>query len=167
MKTLFAVLESYQEAKQAVDRLIEAGYSEEQMNIIVEPDAARQMMAELDFERIKAEKSGALTENPIRGLDRLLTGRVPTNIPDAGKVIAAGDLALVMVKTASAPRALNDGLQAVMEEFGIPSPAAKEYLDEINAGNILFFMRTAAERAGHASDLIRAGNDFQVESFPA
>ena len=166
MRTIFGMFIDAKDAKDTVQELLRAGFSEDDMNVIVEKSAAKNLISNLDFNRAKVRRSDEVDDQTLNGLDLLLSGQQAVQIPDVGEVYASGELATVLARTASVPGAVDDGLEAALDEFGIPDPVAEEFISAVNKGNVLFFIRTEDDRASKAASTLRAGNAKRVDSFP-
>lgn len=151
MKTLFWLFGTYEDAETAIDHLYGAGLEDEQINVVVSEEVARDHMT-THQEEIKIKKSeGRGEDQEDEGLDALLGGERPIKIPDVGPVLAAGELATLVAKTAAA----GHGLRNSLVELSIPEEAARTYREGVEEGGLLVFIRAEGNTAAHASHLIR------------
>lgn len=151
MKTVFALFEEFENAYKAVDRLREKDFDSGKMNVIVLKDIAKDAM-EVDLERVKVKKTAQVGEKSVAGLDALLGGQKAVDVPDVGEIYAAGSLATVLVRSASAPGAVEGGLEAALQEFNLTEEAAEGYRRGLEEGGLLFFIRSQDEKA---SDIVQ------------
>jgi hypothetical protein len=101
MKTIFGFFDDYQQASQAIDKLLEKDFDLGEMNVIVLQSVAKNNMTG-GLNRVKVEKTAEVDGVEVHGLERLLAGEQPVNISNLGQVYAGGDLATMLANTASA-----------------------------------------------------------------
>ncbi len=162
MKTVFALFKDYQNAEEAVDRLLERGFSQEEMNIIVQESTVDNFI-DTNQRTANVNKTSKLGQETLFGLDQMLAGRQPVATTDAGKVRAAGDVASVMTRMAVAPGSTME-FEEVLRDFGLKDADAKAYLDGLQAGDLLFFIPTGNERLAEVYNLLRQYKASQVSS---
>ncbi|HEX6303990.1 MAG TPA: hypothetical protein VFZ76_07355 [Anaerolineales bacterium] len=68
----------------------------------------------------------------------------------------------ILTKTATAPGGGGSGLKTALIEFNLPANLADRYGAGVEAGNMLFFIRTPDERAAAVSDILR---EHQAENI--
>lgn len=162
MKIVFGIFKQISDAKDAVDRLLENGFKEEQMNAIVQESTAKQYL-NINRQEVKIEKSENLGKRHLKGLENLLGGVRAIVTPDAGRVYAAGAVASTLAKTAAS---MNDGgLRATLIDFNVPGDLAVKYRDNIANGNLLFWIRTDDSNTGEAVMIIEDYNAGDVISI--
>jgi hypothetical protein len=164
MKTIFALFQNYADADEAVDALLEEGFDEEQMNVVIREDTAKENL-DLNLHQADVMKTDEVGEQTIHGLQQLLGGEQPVHVPDIGLVLAAGDLATLLSTGASASWAPDQALTAALEEFGVPANAAEAYREGINAGGVLTWVRVDDERAAAAAGALRGQNGQHVGEY--
>lgn len=161
MKTIFALFQSYADAEEAVNGLLEENFDEEQMNVIVREDTAKENL-NIDLHAADVRKTDEVGEQTIHGLQQLLGGEQPVHVPDIGPVLAAGELATILSKGASASWAPDQALTAVLEGFGVPGDAAEAYREGINQGGVLIWVRVEDDEAAAAAGALREQNGQHV-----
>ena len=150
MKTIFGFFDDYQQASQAIDKLLEKDFDLGEMNVIVLQSVAKNNMTG-GLNRVKVEKTAEVDGVEVHGLERLLAGEQPVNISNLGQVYAGGDLATMLANTASA----NAGFKTALDDFDVPGVAAEAYRQGIMDNGLLFFLRTEDQRAAQAAMLLR------------
>ena len=155
MRTIFALFDNLENARAAVRELLAKGTDREAFNAILLEQVARDEL-DVNFRTVDVDvtdKVGAVTEF---GLDRLLGGEQAVNIPRVGEVLAAGELATILAKTASDPDAAAGSLVRALEDFDVSKPLAKAYMEAIKAGSLLLFLRVEDEEVPEASAVLHA-----------
>jgi len=155
MKTYFGLIDEYDQGDAAVRELLESGFDLEKINVVLLESVAKNAM-EGNLEQIKTKKSEEFGEPGTHGLDGLRGGEQAVQLPDAGPVYAAGELANLLTDTASVPGTTDGGLKAALTEFNLPRDAADFFVDGVKEGGLLFFIRTEDERANQAAGILRA-----------
>ena len=155
MKTYFGLIKDYAEADAAVRALLEGGFDLDKINVVLLEIIAKNSM-NVGLDQIKADKSEQFGQPGAHGLDGLLGGERAVTVPDVGRIYAAGELANLLTNTASIPGAANGGLKGALIDFNLSAEAAEYFLEGVKAGGLLFFIRTADERASDAAGILRA-----------
>lgn len=164
MKTIFALFQSYANAEEAVNELLEEGFGEEQMNVIVREDTAKENL-DLNLHQADVMKTDEVGEQTIHGMQHLLGGEQPVQMPDVGPVLAAGELATILSKGASASGAPDQALAGALEEFGVPDDVAQAYRSGISDGGVLVWIRTEDDQAAAAAGALRGQNGQHVGQY--
>ena len=160
MKSVFALFMDYEDCRNAVDELLQAGFDEEEMNAMVDEKHAKERM-EVNLERLDVQATDAVGDR-ARGLDVLLGVEQPVVVPRLGSVYAAGEIGTMLAKAA---KASGEGqVKEAMAEFGIPAARAEAYIQGIIDGGILFWVRTSDERAAEAAQIFRVHNGTRIMS---
>ena len=159
MQSVFSLFENYEDSANVVDALLEAGFDQDEMNVLVDAKLARSAM-DANLERIAIKATDEVGE-ASQGLDVILGSERPIVVPRLGSVYAAGDIATIMAEAAAAPD--TEGLEGAMEEFGVPSP--QTCIESIVNGGVLFWIRTEDERVSEAADIFRVYNGLKITSY--
>ncbi len=154
MKTIFALLDTYEEAKEAVNALMQGGIQVEEMNALVQTQIAKSAM-DINLAQAGVAVTDAVGEQRLEGLDRLIAGEQSISLPGLGDMYAAGDVATLMAKAALGRRDEERGLTAAMREFQLPAKMAETYYDGIQGGGWLLFVRTDDDKAKEALPTLR------------
>lgn len=165
VRTIFALFEGYAEAREAVEELRGRGFDVDGMNAIIYAEAARSAM-DVDLRTAGARASDELGRRTLHGLDRLLATEQPVPLEGVGDVLAAGELANMVVATAGAQGAADGGFVAALVDFGVPREAAEAYQRGVVEGGLLFWMRTDDERAAEARRIIEEHGATHVGAHP-
>jgi len=154
MKTLFWLFTDYREARTAVRTLLDNGFDLEKMNAIMTDSAAKDVTG-INWKAAAVQVSGEVGDEELQGLDRMLAGERPVTTPDAGEILAAGELATITANSASSPGDDVHGLHAALVDIGVTPDAARDFVDGLAGGGLLLWLRTEDERAGEARSLLR------------
>lgn len=160
MKTVFALFWDLQTARQAVDNLLQDGFSEEQMNAIAQELVAKEL--EITDPKTMVLKTDHLGKKKISGLPSLFTGKKGISISDVGRVLASGTIAVEL--TGSAAIQSHGGLKLILQEFSIPEDIADTYIKGLMAGSVLFCLRIEDIMQGKAIQLLKEYKGDQVYS---
>jgi hypothetical protein len=163
MKVIFALFDNYDDAAEAVDTLLQKGFNENEMNAVVLAEVAKGAM-NLNLKTVAVEISNEVGERRVYGLERLLGGKRPANLPDLGEVYAAGNEATILAATATIPDAA-DGFKAALAEFAMPEALVDAYQEGIKNGGLLFWLRASDEGASEAAQALREQKASQVAGF--
>lgn len=165
MKTVFALFEDYQDAEDAVKQLLELGFDQEDMNVIVQ-ETEYDNDTDINQRTADVHKTPALGEQTLYGLDQILAGRQPVATTEIGRVRAAGNIATMITRTAVAPGTSME-FESVLQDFGVHAEDAQAYLNGLREGDFLFFMRTNQDRLAEVYNLLRQHKAKQVSSNQA
>lgn len=163
-KTIFALFDNYADAEAALDNLLEHNFTEDDMNVLVREQLAKERM-DVDLHEVDVEKSDEVGDVTVRGLPQLLGGQQPVHLPGVGNVLAAGDLATLMTRSASSTGAADQGLKQALTEMNVPEDLAQTFREALEQGSVLFWMRTDEERAPAAANLLREENGQYVADY--
>lgn len=164
MKTVFGLFSDYTAARSAVEALRAADFDQDEMNVIIQSEVAKDRM-EVDMERAKVDVTDEVGEVSIHGLDAMLAGEQPVNLPDVGDVFASGQLATILTTTSAAPGEADGGLETTLMEFNLSADIAGRYRAGVEAGDLLFFIRTSDERASAAADILKEQHAQNVAGY--
>lgn len=148
MRSIFALFDTYDDAEAAVRGLLERDFTEDQMNLLIQEQVAKNNL-DADLGAVNVRKTNGVGTQSVQGLDALVGGRSAINLADAGVVIAAGDTATTLVRSAA-----QSGLQAALEDFLIPETVAEAFASGVADGKILFWIRADDRRSGVAQDVL-------------
>jgi outer membrane lipoprotein SlyB len=124
-KTVIGVLQSAEQARQAVDELLKSGFEQQAVGVI-SADFAREAQAAIQ---------GGSTGTAIGALAGLLLGAVTLAVPGIGPVLAAGHaVALIGTTTLGA---LAGGIVGALVKKGIPEEQANFFAEGLRRGGAL------------------------------
>jgi hypothetical protein len=159
MEAIFGLFANYEQARAAIELLVEHRFRPENMNLLISESAVK------DRFRGWLDLANALATELPPGLDRLLAGKQPLNIHDAGNIHAAGDEAVILAKTASIAESRSEGLVSTLVAFGLPKEVAEESRNTISGGGALFWLKTEETRTADAANILRDHEARHVASF--
>lgn len=163
-KTIFALFDNYPDAKAALDNLLDHDFAEDEMNVLVREQLAKDQM-KVGLHEVDVKKSDEVGDISVRGLPRLLGGQQPVHLPGVGNVLAAGNLATVMARSASSTGAEAEGLKQALKEMDVPENLAVTFRESLEEGGVLFWMRTDEEKAPEAASVLRKENGQHVADY--
>ena len=165
-KAVLCIAKTEEQAVQIVNRLKEAGFSNDDVSVLL-PDRAgpRDFAHELHTKAPEGVATGAVAGGVMAGVLGWLVGIGTLAIPGVGPLIAAGPI-LAALSGAAAGGALG-GLTGGLIGLGIPEYEAKQFEGKIKNGNILISVHTedSKERSAakeifdraHATDISYTG----------
>ncbi|HEX6383789.1 MAG TPA: hypothetical protein VF177_03885 [Anaerolineae bacterium] len=154
MQTVFAMFDNYEDARAAVNTLLARYFDEEEINAMAQVQIAKERI-EANLETIDVEVTDEVGRKTVRGLDAMLGRQQPVQITDVGNVYAAGSLATLLARTASAPDAADGGLKGALMDFNVGEETAGTYRQGIRDGGFLVWVRTDDDRASKAASILR------------
>lgn len=163
MITVFALFRDLSDAEVAVHELIHRRFDISELNVIAQEVPAKAFL-EGPPEETHADLADRLAGKGDFGLGQLLSNRLAMVVPDAGRLLASGDLGNTLVRTASVPGAAG-GLRAALVDFGLPEQAAEAYRSGVGAGGLALIVRTSDERAGEAAEVMRLNHGSHVAAY--
>lgn len=138
MKTIFAMFDTYEDADAAVQGLLERDFTRDQINVLLQEPAA---------------KTGQDTRDGTTALGILVYAEQPVTLPGAGPVIASGELAAMLVRSAVA-LGPGGGLLAALVDMAIPETVAEAFANGVQEGKILFCIQCDDDRAEYAQTVL-------------
>ena len=165
-KAVFCIAKSEEQATQIVNQLKEAGFSNDDVSVLL-PDRAgsRDFAHEHHTKAPEGAAAGAVAGGVMAGVFGWLVGIGTVAIPGVGPLIAAGPI-LAALSGAAAGGAVG-GLAGGLVGLGIPEYEAKQYEGKVKNGNILISVHTedSKERSiakkifdrAHADDISYSG----------
>jgi hypothetical protein len=159
MEAIFGLFRTYEQARTAVALLLERRFRPESMNVIVQDSVVK------DWLRGQLGRVNVLASELKPGLDRIMAGEQPLNIPDVGNVFAAGAGATTLAKTASLAESRSEGLEATLEAFGLPEEVATDCVADLKGGGVIFWVRSDDARAPDAAVILKEQKARHVGSY--
>ncbi|MDT8306263.1 MAG: general stress protein [Anaerolineae bacterium] len=165
MKTVVALYDNLEDARDAVDELVEAGFSRSDISLV-----ARDVTGEYgtyvdeydDAEEVgEAAAGGAVGGAVVGGLMGLLVGLGAFAIPGLGPVIAAGPVAASLAGAGIG--AATGGLLGALVEWGIPEAEAGYYAEGVRRGGTLLSVRVPENRVDDVVDLMNEHDPVNIE----
>jgi len=160
----FGIYQSQAQAEQAVDRITAAGFSNNDISVLL-PDqqSSKEFAHEKNTKAPEGTTTGATAGGALGGTLGLLAGIGALAIPGVGPFIAAGPImgALAGLGVGGAV----GGLIGALVGMGIPEYEAKRYEGRVKDGGILLSIHCdSSEEVGRAKDLLRETGADDISS---
>jgi hypothetical protein len=152
---VFGIYRSVTQAEQSVDRLLAAGFSNNDISVLL-PDnqSSREFAHKKDTKAPEGTTTGVAAGGAIGGTLGLLAGIGALAIPGLGPFIAAGPImgALAGLGVGGAV----GGLVGALVGMGIPEYEAKRYEGRVKEGGVLLSVHcNSSEEISRAKDLLK------------
>lgn len=165
MKTVVALYDEIEDARDAVEDLVDAGVTRGDVSLIardVDNQYSRYVDGDEAAEQVgEAAAVGATGGAVIGGLAGVLVGMGALAIPGIGPVVAAGPIAAGL--TGAGMGALAGGLLGALAGWGIPEGEAEYYAEGVRRGGTLVAVKVSDERAEDVVDILEDHNPVDVE----
>jgi len=151
----FGIYRNVTQAEQAVDRLLAAGFSNNDISVLL-PDSqsSKEFAHEKNTKAPEGTTTGVTTGGVVGGTLGLLAGIGALAIPGLGPFIAAGPImgALAGLGVGGAV----GGLIGALVGMGIPEYEAKRYEGRVKEGGVLLSVHcNSSEEVSRAKDLLK------------
>lgn len=165
-KAVFGIAKTEDQAIRIINRLKEAGFSNNDVSVLL-PDraATRDFAHEQHTKAPEGAVAGAVAGGAMAGVLGWLVGIGSLAIPGVGPLIAAGPIMAALSGVAAGGAV--GGIAGALVGFGIPEYEAKQYEGKLKSGNILISVHTEDSKARdiakeifereHASDISYTG----------
>ncbi len=163
MNVIYALFERYPDAREAVGELLDREYDQDEMNALVQAPIAKEHI-DLDLESVGVRVTDAVGERTAQGFDPFLAAQTPAPVPGLGEMYAAGDLATVVVKTATAHGGGVEGLWFALND-AVPVGVAREFAAGVDQGSVLFWIRADDGRGAAATEILRRHGGEYVADY--
>lgn len=160
--TAIGVFENEERAHQAIDKLRQAGFSEQQIGVLVRREGMEHpenVAVKSDLEAEKGAAAGAVTGGTVGGLLGLTVATVA--IPGFGVVAAAGALAGALGGAAAG--LASGGLLGALIGKGLSEEEIAHYESQFNEGRSLVVVESES-RLGEAISIMGDAGAFESES---
>lgn len=166
--TIVALYDTIEQAKQAVQALKDAGYTDTDISLIAN-DTTGEYARDLS---VKAPADGAATGATagaiIGGLGGLLVGLGALVIPGVGPVLAAGPLAAaVSTLIGAGVGAAAGGLLGALVDLGVPEEEAGYYAEGVRRGGALVTAHVDDSRVDNARRILQNYNPVNINERAA
>jgi hypothetical protein len=157
--TIVGLFHNQIDAEQAIQRLKEADFSEDQIGVAMrDRDRQQKLVEDTGTQVAEGAAAGALGGGILGGVLGLLTGVGALAIPGVGPIIAGGTLASTLAGAGIGAAA--GGLLGALVGMGIPEEDARHFDQGFRAGGILVTVN-AGTRADEAREcLYESGADL-------
>jgi hypothetical protein len=153
--SVIAVYANYQAAFEGVQKLREAGFSEEEYSLVGANPAAHPELAEAAQHGDQTE-SNALVGAGAGGAVGIVAGATALTVTGIGPVIAAGALA------AGLTGAIVGGLLGAFQGWGIPEDHVNNYEEMVKSGKALVVVRSTAAQVATAYGVLNTTDATSV-----
>jgi len=168
-KTIVAVYDRHEDAKDAVQALHHEGFTSDQISLVAGDSQGSHGMGagtghDHDHDGSHAGK-GAVTGGVLGGIAGLVMGLAGMTIPGVGPVVAAGPLATALGGAAAG--ALAGGIIGGLIGLGIPEDDAHIYAEGIRRGSTLVGVTIPEERMDLAMSTLSRFNPIDIDERAA
>lgn len=164
MKTVTALYNTVEDARDVVAALTDAGFDRDNISIVANDADNRFQATDPDRARTDAHDvsaaEGAGAGALAGGVLGLLAGIGGLMIPGIGPVVAAGPL--IGALTGATAGAVTGGLVAGLVDLGVPEERATYYAEGIRRGGTLVALETADERVDNAVAIMNRHNPVDM-----
>jgi uncharacterized protein (TIGR02271 family) len=167
MKTIVAMFDRIEDARDALEDLVDSGIQRDNISLIardVEGQYGSQMegrQATAGEDVGQAAAGGAAGGAVLGGLAGVLVGLGALTIPGIGPVVAAGPI--VSGLTGAAVGAAAGGLLGALVEWGIPEEEAEYYAEGVRRGGTLVAVRATDTEAEDVVDILEGYDPVDIE----
>ena len=162
-KAVTAVYKDRDSARLAIDRLLEAGFSRDDISALT-ADASlpgRQFAVDVKTKAPEGAALGAATGGVVGAVMATLVAVGAVAIPGLG-LVAAGPI-LAALAGAGAGGTVG-GILGALVGLGVPEHEAKLYADEIGSGGVLVGVNSHADRVSLAKKCLKVGGADRVRA---
>jgi len=163
--TIVALYDTIVQAKQAVQALKNAGYTDTDISLVandITGDYARDLTVKAPAD---AAGAGATAGAIIGGLGGLLVGIGALVIPGIGPVLAAGPLAAAVTTLVGAGvGAAAGGLLGALVDLGVPEEEAGYYAEGVRRGGALVTAHVDDSRLDKARSILQSYNPVNINA---
>ncbi len=160
----FGIFPSRSAAEAAVDQLIAAGFSNDDVSVLMsDSKGSKEFASEKNTKAPEGTTTGVVSGGTIGGTLGLLAGLGALAIPGVGPLIAAGPImgALAGLGIGGAV----GGLVGALVGMGIPEYEAKRYEGRVKDGGILVSVHCdSSDEVGRAKDVLKAAGGEDIAS---
>ncbi|HZD75629.1 MAG TPA: DUF3341 domain-containing protein [Acidobacteriaceae bacterium] len=160
----FGIYPSNAAAEAAVDRLVAAGFSNQDVSVLLaDRQGARDFAAEKNTKLPEGATTGAGVGGAVGGTLGLLAGIGALAIPGVGPLIAAGPIMGALAGLGVGGTV--GGLVGALVGLGIPEYEAKRYEGRVKDGGILLSVHCdSSEEVSRAKDILKATGAEDISS---
>jgi hypothetical protein len=171
-KTVVAVFDNMDDAQNVVRELENAGFSREDVSVVANKNTSGQTEAAgtRATDATEAAASADTTAHvasdagvgaALGGIGGLLLSFVGLAIPGVGPVLAVGPILAAL--TGAGIGAVAGGIIGALTEAGVPEEEAHRYAEGLRRGHVLVTIRTDANRAERAREIMDTHGAVDVE----
>jgi hypothetical protein len=161
---VFGIYKSSAQAELAVDRILAAGFSNNDISVLL-PDSqsSKEFAHEKNTKAPEGTTTGATTGGVIGGTLGLLAGIGALAIPGVGPFIAAGPIMGALAGMGAGAAA--GGIIGALVGMGIPEYEAKRYEGHVKNGGVLLSVHCdSSDEISRAKDLLKTTGAEDISS---
>ncbi len=161
---VFGIYKSVEQAERAVDRIMAAGFSNNDISVLL-PDirSSKEFAHEKNTKAPEGATTGVTTGGVVGGTLGLLAGVGALAIPGVGPFIAAGPIMAALAGLGAG--AAVGGLIGALVGMGIPEYEAKRYEGRVKAGGVLLSVHCdTSNQISRAKDLLKGTGAEDIAS---
>jgi uncharacterized protein (TIGR02271 family) len=167
MRTVVALYDDMQRAREAVQDLVNRGFNREDISLVASDERGeyRQHVQgrEGDAGDVVGDAGkGAGIGAVLGGLAGLVVGLGALTIPGLGPLIAAGPIASALAGAGVGAAA--GGLVGALTNLGVPEDEAEHYAEGVRRGGILVTVQAPNERSDEAVDILNRHNPIDRDT---
>jgi hypothetical protein len=167
MRTVVALYDSRETARNVIEDLMNAGLSRDEISIATRGEEGEDIKVEEGRSREAGTEAGEGAAigggvgAVLGGIGGLLIGLGTIVLPGAGLIIAAGPL--VGLLGGAVAGGIAGGLLGALIGFGIPEEDARIYAEGVRRGGTLVIVRTSDGNAENARSIMERHNPINIE----
>lgn len=160
----FAIFPTRAAAESAVDRLIAAGFSNQDVSVLMaDNNSTREFATEKNTKAPEGTTTGGVVGGAIGGTLGLLAGIGALAIPGVGPLIAAGPIMATLAGLGAG--GVVGGLVGALVGLGIPEYEAKRYEGRVKDGGILVSVHCdTSNEISRAKDVLKQAGGEDIAS---
>src|ERR1700756_1718119 len=161
---VFGIYKNSMAAERAVDRLLAAGFSNNDISVLLpDNESSKQFAHEKNTKAPEGTTTGATAGGVVGGTRGVLAGIGTLAIPGLGPFIAAGPIMAGLAGLGVGGAV--GGLVGALVGMGIPEYEAKRYEGRVkNGGNLLSVHCDSSDEVSRAKDILKATGAEDVAS---
>jgi hypothetical protein len=149
MRTIVAVFQEMTEAEQAVQELVDCGFSRESISIVAHGGKCGPAVGSVPTLTSGTSLGAAAA---VGGLGGFAVGMVALAIPGIGPILAAGPIAAELV--AGGVGSVAGGVISWLKQMGVPDNDAGSLCEALRRGGIILTVESPDERVADAQQII-------------
>jgi uncharacterized membrane protein len=157
--TIIGLFDSRTRAENAVDALVRAGFTREQLSIITSDARSRADTPDLGPKDEISSEAGAGAA--IGGIAGFIGGIVALAIPGIGPIIAAGPLAAGLMGAGLG--AATGGIIGTLKSHGVPEDDASRFSEAIRRGRVMVAAQVSESSADTVADIMDSHGAIDVD----
>ncbi len=160
----FGIYPSSAAAEQAVDRLVAAGFSNQDVSVLMsDRQSSKDFAAEKNTKAPEGATTGAGVGGAVGGTLGLLAGIGALAIPGVGPLIAAGPIMATLAGLGAGGAV--GGVVGALVGLGIPEYEAKRYEGRVKDGGVLLSVHCdSSDEVSRAKDILKATGADDISS---